>query len=150
MHKVSEQKGKHMAETKRALKRTTAKRARQTSSTRPRRSRARQVSFAGAEAPDTKPFIVCLGASAGGLEALSEFFDHMPADSGMVFVVVTHRSPEHANLQPLLLQRHTAMTVREVADSTRVQPNTVYLAPPIGRLALLHETFQVMEPDGPA
>ena len=56
------------------------------------------------------PFhIVGLGASAGGLEALSSFFDAMPSDSGMAFVVIQHLSPDHKTEMPTLLARHTKM-----------------------------------------
>jgi two-component system CheB/CheR fusion protein len=134
-----------MAERKQARQRTTAKRARQTPSAKQPRSRARRASSTDSNVPHTTPFIVAIGASAGGLEALIEFFDHMPADSGIAFVVVTHRSPEHASLQPSLLQRHTAMPVREVTDGMQVQPNMVSLAPPMGKLALLNGIFRVMD-----
>jgi two-component system CheB/CheR fusion protein len=134
-----------MAERKQARPRTPAKRARQSPSADQPRSRARRVPATGGNTPHATPFIVAIGASAGGLEALIEFFDHMPTDSGIVFVVVTHRSPEHANLQPSLLQRHTAMSVREITDGMQVQPNMVSLAPPLGKLALLNGIFRVME-----
>jgi len=49
--------------------------------------------------------IVGLGASAGGLEALEEFFKQMPPDGGMAFVVVTHQHPGHTSLLPELLRR---------------------------------------------
>lgn len=41
------------------------------------------------------PFIVALGASAGGVQALREFFEHVPSDSGVAWVVILHLSPEH-------------------------------------------------------
>src|SRR5688500_16324668 len=44
--------------------------------------------------------IVGIGASAGGLEALEAFFTHMPPDSGMAFVVITHQPPQHVSLLP--------------------------------------------------
>ncbi|MBX9583147.1 MAG: hypothetical protein K2X87_22805, partial [Gemmataceae bacterium] len=40
------------------------------------------------------PYVVGIGASAGGLEALEKLFEHMPADTGMVFVVIQHLSPD--------------------------------------------------------
>jgi two-component system CheB/CheR fusion protein len=57
------------------------------------------------------PFVVGIGASAGGLEALEAFFDSMPHDSGMVFIVVTHQHPNHPSLLPDLLARRTQMRV---------------------------------------
>jgi chemotaxis response regulator CheB len=59
-------------------------------------------------------FIVGIGASAGGLEALEVFFYHLPPDSGMAFVIVTHQPPYRVSLLPELLAKRTAMPVREV------------------------------------
>lgn len=88
---------------------------------------------------DRKPFpIVGLGASAGGLEALETFFDNMPVDSGMAFVVVTHLHPERVSLMPELLSRHTDMPVVEAQDGVSLEADHVYIAPPGGHLALHH------------
>lgn len=88
--------------------------------------------------------IVGLGASAGGLEALEAFFDNMPADSGMAFVVVTHLHPERVSLMPELLSRHTAMPVVEAMDGMLVKEDHVYVAPPGGQLALYHGSLQLL------
>jgi len=72
--------------------------------------------------------IVGIGASAGGLEALKEFFDHMPGDSGMAFVVVTHLPAGRVSLMPELLARHSPMPVTGVDGPIDVEPNHVYLA----------------------
>ncbi len=72
--------------------------------------------------------IVGIGASAGGLDALQQFFDHMPGDSGMAFVVVTHQPAGRVSLMPDLLARHSPMPVSEIGGPTRVEPNHVYLA----------------------
>lgn len=77
--------------------------------------------------------IVGLGASAGGLRALEEFFSNMPADSGVAFVVVTHQPRGQASMLHELLQRKTAMPVSEVTQRTRPAPNHVYTAMP-GRI----------------
>ncbi len=72
--------------------------------------------------------IVGIGASAGGLEALQEFFDHMPGDSGMAFVVVTHLPAGRVSLMPELLSRHSPMPVTEIGAPIKVEANHVYLA----------------------
>ena len=57
---------------------------------------------------DNKPLhIVGIGASAGGLKALEQFFDSMPADSGMAFVVVQHLSPDFKSKMDDLLRQHS-------------------------------------------
>ena len=47
------------------------------------------------DASSKKLFIVGIGASAGGLEAMQELFDNMPFDSGLAFVVIQHLDPTH-------------------------------------------------------
>ena len=68
--------------------------------------------------------IAALGASAGGLEPLEKFFKHMPADSGMAFVVVQRLAPDHATTLPEILARSTEMPVAQVRDNTKA-PQTV-------------------------
>ena len=63
--------------------------------------------------------IVAIGASAGGLEALENFFRHMPADAGIAFVVVQHLAPDHASALPQLLAKYTQMPVEQAQDNTQ-------------------------------
>ena len=89
--------------------------------------------------------VVCLGASAGGLEALAAFFDRMPARSGAAFVVVQHLAPDHKSLMAELLARHTEMPVLVADEGTRVQPDTVYLIPPRKNLAIVGGHLRLTE-----
>ena len=89
--------------------------------------------------------IVGIGASAGGLEALDELFAHMPKDTGMAFVVITHQHPGHTSLLPELLGKITNLTVRQAADGLKVEPDHVYVSPPGGHLAILGGTLHRME-----
>lgn len=74
--------------------------------------------------------VVGLGASAGGLEALTRFFSAMPPDSGMVFIVVQHLSPNCRSMMGELLSNHTAMPVRMIENGILAELNSVYLQPP--------------------
>jgi len=74
--------------------------------------------------------VVGLGASAGGMAALELFLEHMPADSGMAFVVVMHLAPQHKSSADAILQRRTRMPVLQVRKRVPVQPNHVYIIPP--------------------
>ncbi|MEO7933990.1 MAG: PAS domain S-box protein [Chthoniobacterales bacterium] len=74
--------------------------------------------------------MVCLGGSAGGIQALREFFEAMPAESGMVFVVILHLSPEHESTIADILQRSTKMRVKQANDGEKVEANSVYVIPP--------------------
>ena len=76
------------------------------------------------------PTVIGIGASAGGLEALQQFFDYMPPDSGMSFVVVQHLSPDYKSLMADILGKHTEMDVYQAENDMPVEPDTVYLIPP--------------------
>ncbi|HLA61274.1 MAG TPA: chemotaxis protein CheB, partial [Nitrospiraceae bacterium] len=91
--------------------------------------------------------IVGIGASAGGLEAMEEFFRHMSPSSGMAFVVVSHQHAGHVSLLPSLLSKCTAMPVVEATDGMELETNRVCLAPGGTNLAILHGTLHFMEPD---
>ena len=93
--------------------------------------------------------IVGIGASAGGLEALEEFFRHVPAGSGLAFVVVQHLDPTHKGLLPELLQRATGMPVHQIKDRTRVQPDCVYVIPPNTDLSILRGVLHLLTPAAP-
>lgn len=74
--------------------------------------------------------VVGIGASAGGLNALSELLRHLPVDTGMAFVVVQHLSPGQESLLGDLLARTTRMPVMTVTDGQAVAANQVYVIPP--------------------
>jgi two-component system CheB/CheR fusion protein len=76
------------------------------------------------------PYVVGIGASAGGLEALERFFANMPLETGMAFVVVQHLSPDFKSLMDELLARKTALPIYRATDGMEVQPNAIYLIPP--------------------
>lgn len=74
--------------------------------------------------------VVALGASAGGLEPLERFFDNVPADSDLAYVVVQHLSPDFKSLMNELLARHTMLQIYRVEDGMKIEPNSIYLIPP--------------------
>ncbi len=73
------------------------------------------------------PKIVGIGASAGGLKSISEFFDHISPDTGMAYVVVQHLSQDFKSMMDELLQRHTKMPIHIVDKPTIVEANNIYL-----------------------
>lgn len=81
-------------------------------------------------------FVVGLGASAGGLEALEQFFRHMPGNSGLSFVVVQHLSPDYKSLMADILGKYTEMSIKQAEDEMPIEPNVVYLIPPKKNLTL--------------
>ena len=95
------------------------------------------------------PLIVGIGASAGGLEAFRTFFEHMPPDSGMAFVIVQHLSPDHKSILAELLGKTTAMSVAEAEDGAEVWPDHVYVIPPDATLTIANGRFVVVKPAPP-
>ena len=77
-----------------------------------------------------EPFVVGIGASAGGLEALQQFFCCVPSNSGLSFVVIQHLAPDYKSLMADILGKYTEMTVIQAQDGVLVEPNKVYLIPP--------------------
>ncbi len=90
--------------------------------------------------------IVGIGASAGGLEALEQFLAHVPAGSGMGFVIVQHLDPTHKGIMPELLQRATGMKVIQVRDRMLVRPDCVYVIPPNKDMSILHGVLHLLDP----
>jgi two-component system CheB/CheR fusion protein len=69
--------------------------------------------------------VVGIGASAGGLDALKDFFGAMPADNGMAFVVIQHLDPAHVSYMAGLLAKHTTMAVAPAEEGMEVRANSV-------------------------
>lgn len=76
------------------------------------------------------PFVVGIGASAGGLDPYKKFFAAMPADRGIAFVLIPHLDPNHASLMVEILSRICKMPVVEAQDIQTVRANHVYIIPP--------------------
>lgn len=73
--------------------------------------------------------VVGIGASAGGLEALERFFEHVPVDPRVAWVVVQHLSPDHKSLMAEILGKRTKLPVSEVVDGEMLVGGRVYLGP---------------------
>jgi len=85
----------------------------------------------GGQKIDESPLLVCaVGASAGGLSPVEEFFDSMPSNTGVAFVVVQHLSPDHESMMVSLLSNHTAMPVEHAVDGEPLHADHVHLISP--------------------
>lgn len=93
--------------------------------------------------------IIGIGASAGGLEALEQFLRHVPAGSGLAFVIVQHLDPTRKGIMPELLRRATDMKVIQVRDRTPVRPDCVYVIPPNKDMSILHGVLHLFAPASP-
>jgi two-component system CheB/CheR fusion protein len=85
-----------------------------------------------------KPFaIVAIGASAGGLEAITEVLKKLPIDTGMAYIYIQHLDPTHKSLLADILARTTKMTVQSAGHLMPVKPNHVYVIPPDKNMTLV-------------
>lgn len=75
----------------------------------------------------TNFLIIGIGASAGGLNAIKQLFDHLQDDTGAAYVIIQHLSPDFKSLMPELLAKHTNMKIFTAKDKQVIKPNCIYL-----------------------
>lgn len=112
------------------------------------RAPARRQAAEPSPKPGSPPDVVIagLGASAGGLAALEQFFSRVPPDLGVAYVVVQHLDPEHASVLCDLLQRVTQLPVVEVTDGLKVRRDTVHVIPPNREMEVFDGTLLLAVP----
>lgn len=114
------------------------------------RATARRAAVAAPGAAEgTGVPVVGIGASAGGIEALNRFFDAMPGDSGLAFVIVLHLDPTHESELAAIIGRHTSMPVVEIADGMSIEANSVYVIAPDRSLTIHGDRLRLSEPVEP-
>lgn len=97
-------------------------------------------------APNEPAAVVGIGASAGGIAPLQEFFEQMKADSGLAFVVVMHLSPDFESQLAAVIQQKTSMPVVQVNEPVKVEPNHVYVIPPNHQLTFEDAGLRLVPP----
>ncbi|MCK9606159.1 MAG: PAS domain-containing protein [Methylomonas sp.] len=95
------------------------------------------------------PRIIAIGTSAGGLEALEQFFTPVPADCGVGFVVIQHLDPTYQGILPELLQRLTPMKVAQAEDGVKVKAGCVYVIPSNKDLSIAQGKLYLLDPVAP-
>jgi len=90
-------------------------------------------------------YIVGVGASAGGLEALSSLISKLPNNLGICYVVIQHLSPTYRSMMAQLLGRDTSMAVKEVENDTTPEPDTIFIAPANHNLILKDGILRLVE-----
>jgi len=99
------------------------------------------------EDENTHFLVVGIGASAGGITALKEFFSHVTADSGVAFVVILHLSPQYESNLAAVLQAESKVPVTQVTEAVKLEPNRVYVIPPTKYLEIDHGYIKLVEPE---
>ena len=88
-------------------------------------------------------FIAGIGASAGGVGALQEFFTNTPAGSGIAYVVILHLSPDFDSQLTEILRGKTDIPIHQVTERVRVEPDNIYVVPPDRHLTMSHGYLEV-------
>lgn len=86
--------------------------------------------------------IVCVGGSAGGLDAYTRLLEHLPADMGVAIVIVNHLRKVATGL-PTILPRYTDMPVELITEKLRIEPNHVFIIPENRDLHVLDGEFRL-------
>ena len=86
--------------------------------------------------------VVCVGGSAGGLDAYIRLLTHLPADMGVAIVIVNHLRHVDTQLHEIL-PRYTRMPVELITEGLDLRPNRVFLIPPQRDLHVLDGEFRL-------
>jgi two-component system CheB/CheR fusion protein len=92
--------------------------------------------------------IVGIGASAGGLEAMTELLRYVLPDS-MAYVIVQHLAPNHESIMAEILSRSANMSIYTASDGMKIEPNTIYVNPPNADLKISDGHLRVTSPQNP-
>ncbi len=93
--------------------------------------------------------IVAVGASAGGLDAVTKLIDALPQSPGMAFILIQHLDPTHKSLMAELLTKHTPMPVAEAIDGAAIEVDHVYTIPSGSYLSVSGEVLRLSTPNAP-
>ncbi len=104
----------------------------------------------GIEIDLTRPLVVAIGASAGGLEPLERFFEATDEKLTCSFIVMQHLSPNFRSVMDELLARRTDMPIRRISDGLKLEPGTIYLNVPRLTVTLEDKTFRLTPSAKPA
>lgn len=101
-----------------------------------------------ASSQETPCAIVAIGASAGGLEAITELLKHLPPDTGMAYFYIQHLDPNHESMLTTILARSTSMPVIQASEAVPIAPDHLFIIPPDKNIALVdgHITLTARKP----
>ena len=103
-----------------------------------------QLDITGASPADNNFPVVALGASAGGLEAFTQFLTALTHESGIAYVLVQHLDPSHPSSLVELLNRVSPIPIVEATEGMPVKPNHAYIIPPGKSLSIHNRTLSVV------
>lgn len=101
------------------------------------------------ERSDNPDVVVGIGASAGGLRALQDFFSNVPSETGVAFVVITHQAHQDHSMLPGLLAEVAELPVEEINTSIELRPGVVYVQVGGHEVAVRDDRLELTEVDTP-
>src|SRR5687767_10724112 len=87
--------------------------------------------------------IVAIGASAGGIEAITELLKNLSPQTGMSYIYIQHLDPTHESMLSSILARTTQMKVEEARNGIKVEPNSLIIIPPDKIMTITDGTIQL-------
>jgi two-component system CheB/CheR fusion protein len=106
-----------------------------------------KIAFSDIVVKKRAKYVVALGASAGGVEALIEFFEAVPRETGIGFVVIQHLSPTYRSHMNEILARYTDIRIQKAEENILVEADTIYLIPPNTNLFIVKGKFTTEDQD---
>ena len=98
---------------------------------------------------NSRPEAILIGASAGGVDALSAILPTLPSDYPIPVLIVVHLPPHHSSLLPELFNAKCLVTVKEAEDKEPIEAATVYFAPPDYHLLIEANRHLALSSDEP-
>ncbi|WP_247236703.1 PAS domain S-box protein [Telluribacter sp. SYSU D00476] len=99
---------------------------------------------------DSPLYLIGVGASAGGLEALQDFLSHFPADlEDVAIIIAQHLSPTHKSMLVQLLSKETRLGVTEAKHNAPIQKSCIYITPPDTEITIVQGRFNLTKPQSP-
>ena len=91
-------------------------------------------------------YIVGLGASAGGFEALQKFLEKIEPNDHIVYIIVQHLDPNQPTMLGNLLSKYTSLPIEKIVNKQSPQSNTIYYCPPNKDVIIKNGRFLLTEP----
>ena len=92
-------------------------------------------------------YVIGMGASAGGLDALTQLIADLPTQSDSIFVIAQHMSASHRSMMAEILSRQTQLPVQEIVADEIPLPNVIYIVPTGSNLEFLEGRLHLCTPD---
>ncbi len=92
------------------------------------------------------PLVVGIGTSAGGLDALKRFFETVPKDAPLAFIVVQHLDPNHKSMMADILQGQTPFSFCQAKHNQLIEQGVGYIIPPNAYIEVIDHSISIIKP----